>query len=145
VLQHDTGTLIDSTQPTPAVISGTIVRAGVVSGGGSAFYGVFFENGGKGWYDIKPVNAKALAFFPAGGPVPLSSSVVQNVTRGFGGTPNVRAAAISKFSSLGGVVVKAVHHPPIPHLPYMEPSLDENEDGIRARLQAALIRSAQGA
>jgi len=141
VLNRGHGTLADSTQVVPSRIEGNQVIGGVTSAGGPAFYGVFFEKGGIKWYDIVPVVKKALAFFGSGGMVPLNASVVGSITRAM---PRGSASAIAKFSQLGGITVKKVHHPPIPKLPYMGPGLDDKAPEIRVNVRKAAIRALRG-
>jgi hypothetical protein len=138
VLRHLSGTLANSIRVIPTQVDGTTVIGGVRGAGGPAFYGVYFEKGGTRWYDIYPKNKKALAFFGSEGMVPRNESVLASVTRGFGGSSSVRARAISKFNDLGGVVVRHVHHPPIPKLPFMAPSLAEKQDSIISALKASV-------
>ena len=52
--------------------------------------------------------------------------------------PNLRARGIAQFSAAGGVVVKHVHHPPLPARPIGQPSLNEMHDQIIAGLQGAV-------
>lgn len=139
VLHHRSGALIDSIQEVPTTESGMEVEGGVQGGGGVAFYGIYFEEGGKGPYPIKPVNKKALAFFPSEGPTPRNQSIVAQVTRGLGKGGSTRTAAIQKFGMLGGVTVKSVMHPAIPKLPFMKPSLEENRERIITNLRQAAI------
>jgi len=106
VLHHRSGTLIDSIRVIRAQIQGNTVTGGVEGAGGNAFYGRFFEEGGKGPYTIVPVNAKALAFLGRDGIM---------------------------------VFCKRVQHPPIPKLPFMQPSLDENRNGITERVRARVV------
>jgi len=135
VLRHVSGTLVDSIHPVKSVVKGNQVIGGIEGGGGPAHYGGYFEAGGKGPYIIRPVNKKALAFFGADGSTPRNQSVMGNVRRAMASGGNRRAAAISSFSSIGGVVTKQVTHPAIPHLPFMGPSLEENAGSIRDALQ----------
>jgi len=140
VLHHRSGTLIDSTQTIPTTATDTTITGGVTSAGGPAFYGVFFEKGGTHSYTIRPVSKKALAFFSGDGPVPLNASVTSQVSRNLSSRNlSLKSAAIEKFGNLGGVVVKSVNHPPVPHLPYMSPSLNEKRDEIRDNLQRAAV------
>jgi hypothetical protein len=139
VLRHLSGTLANSIRVIPMEERGTVVIGGVRGAGGPAFYGVYFEKGGKRWYDIYPKNKKALAFFGSEGMVPRNASVLASVTRGFASqNVSIRAKAISKFGDLGGIVVKHVHHPPIPKLPFMAPSLEERKDSIIEALRQAV-------
>jgi hypothetical protein len=142
VLRHVSGTLSDSIRAIPAVVSGYIVTGTVEGAGGLAFYGRSFEEGGSRSYEILPRQKKALAFFGGEGPVPRSASIMADVTRKMSrGTGSVRAKAISQFQDMGGTVVRKVNHPPTPKLPFMQPSLDENRDGIETRLKASIVRS----
>ena len=139
VLHHRSGTLIDSVQELTSEINGETVKGGVEAGGGPAFYGVYFEEGGKGPYEITPKNKKALAFMPADGMAPRNQAVVAQTLRGLSKGGSVKARAIEKFNALGGVVVKSVIHPPIPKLPFMGPSLNENAERIRINIRKAVI------
>lgn len=108
VLQHRSGTLSDSIRVIPAIIEGDQVKGGVEGAGGPAFYGRYFEEGGKGPYEIRPKTAQALHFFASDG---------------------------------SEVFAKKVMHPAIPHLPFMQPSLDELRDSMAEAVQASIIRS----
>jgi hypothetical protein len=66
VLQSRTGRLLDTVMQEPAQISGDVITAAVTAGGDSAPYGVYFEEGGDGYYDIVPINARVLAFMAEG-------------------------------------------------------------------------------
>lgn len=67
VLKQKTGALLSTVHQEPAVISGNEMVSAVTAGGPSAPYGVFFEEGGTGYYEIKPINARVLAFLGEGG------------------------------------------------------------------------------
>lgn len=66
VLQTKTGKLLSTVMQEPAQISGDIITGAVTAGGEAAPYGIYFEKGGTGYYDIVPVNARVLAFMGAG-------------------------------------------------------------------------------
>lgn len=138
VLRHLSGTLANSIRVIPTEVDGFKVIGGVRGAGGPAFYGVYFEKGGKGPYEIRPKNKKALAFFGGEGPVPRNASVLASVTLGLSKSGSARARAIEKFGALGGIVVKSVKHPAIPKLPFMEPSLEERRDSIVEALRLAV-------
>jgi hypothetical protein len=108
VLNHRSGTLSDSIRAIPAVIEGSKVTGHVEGAGGPAFYGRFFEEGGKGPYEIRPVRARCLAWMGDDGAM---------------------------------VFAMRVMHPAIPHLPFMQPSLDENRDRINTNLKQCVINS----
>lgn len=67
VLQSRTGKLLSTVMQSPAQRSGDEIYASVTAGGPDAPYGIFFEKGGTGYYDIVPVNARVLAFMGEGG------------------------------------------------------------------------------
>jgi len=106
VLHHRSGNLIDSIRVIKAQIQGNNVIGGVEGAGGNAFYGRYFEEGGKGPYTIVPINKKALAFLGRDGVM---------------------------------VICRKVNHPAIPKLPFMQPSLDENRDGITSRVKNRIV------
>lgn len=66
VLQKQTGNLLGTVMQEPAQISGNVITAAVTAGGDAAPYGVYFEEGGTGYYEIRPKNARALAFMMGG-------------------------------------------------------------------------------
>ena len=66
VLKVQTGKLLGTVMQTPTQQSGTELYASVQAGGDEAPYGVYFEAGGTGYYDIVPVNARVLAFMSEG-------------------------------------------------------------------------------
>lgn len=67
VLQTRTGKLLSTVKRVPAAISGSEIYGAVFAGGADAPYGIYFEEGGTGNYEIRPVNARVLAFMGAGG------------------------------------------------------------------------------
>jgi hypothetical protein len=67
VLQSRTGKLLSTVMQEPAQISGDVIVGAVTAGGAEAPYGIYFEEGGTGYYEIKPVNARVLAFMGEGG------------------------------------------------------------------------------
>ena len=143
VLNQRSGDLKDSVHVVPAQVNAGDIAGTVRWGAGpSSAYAEVHEYGGKGWYDIYPVNKKALAFFPSGaaGTTTLKSGrtisareILNNMRN-----PNMRARGIAQFSAAGGIVVKHVHHPPLPARPVGQPSLDELHDEIVGRLQGAV-------
>ena len=142
VLNQRTGALKASAHEVPAKVDGDQLTGGVKWGAGPASaYAFVQEYGGKDWYDIYPVNKKALAFFPSGtGSTTLRSGRTINAREILNNmrNPNLRARGIAQFSAAGGVVVKHVHHPPLPARPIGQPSLDEMHDQIIAGLQGAV-------
>lgn len=66
VLKTQTGKLLNTVMQTPTQKSGTELYASVQAGGEDAPYGIYFEKGGTGYYDIVPVNARVLAFMSEG-------------------------------------------------------------------------------
>jgi hypothetical protein len=66
VLQTRSGKLLDTVRQEPAQISGDEIIGAVTAGGEEAPYGIYFEKGGSGYYDIVPVNARVLAFMSEG-------------------------------------------------------------------------------
>lgn len=66
VLQTRTGKLLSTVMQEPAQISGNEITAAVTAGGDAAPYGIYFEEGGAGYYDIVPINARVLAFMAEG-------------------------------------------------------------------------------
>lgn len=66
VLQRRTGNLYNSVMQEPAQISGDQMTAAVTAGGDGAPYGIYFEEGGSSYYEIRPVNARVLAFMGEG-------------------------------------------------------------------------------
>lgn len=66
VLQTRSGDLLSSVRQEPAQISGNEITAAVTAGGDLAPYGIYFEEGGSGYYEIRPINARVLAFMSEG-------------------------------------------------------------------------------
>jgi hypothetical protein len=66
VLNRRTGTAAGSVRTVPATNEGGSITAGVVGGGGPAFYLAIHEYGGEGPYEIVPNEKKALAFLVGG-------------------------------------------------------------------------------
>ena len=141
VLNSKQGTLIDSVQATPTVTEGAKVIGGIEAGGGPAFFGIFFEKGGKGPYPIIPRVKKALAFLmPSQTIVPRNQEVVNTMWNGFARGGDAKSRAIAKFRAYNGTVVAAVNHPAVPLLPFMGPSYEENKDVIATRLKTSVLK-----
>lgn len=66
VLQTRSGSLLGSVRQEPAQISGDLIIGAVTAGGEEAPYGIYFEEGGTGYYEIRPVQARVLAFMSQG-------------------------------------------------------------------------------
>ncbi len=151
VLSHRSGVLAGSVEAHPATSQGSALVATVTAGGGAAHaYAGVHERGGEGEYEIRPVNKKALAFFPSGslgaggGIVQVNKAVIQRIFTGKG-TIKATAAARAQFSKFGGIVVKSVNHPPLAARPYMQPSLDEFRETIVTELQQTVSSILSGA
>lgn len=67
VLKAVTGALLGTVQQQDATTQGSVTSGSVTAGGSQAPYGVYFEEGGTGFYTIKPVSASVLAFMGEGG------------------------------------------------------------------------------
>lgn len=102
VLRTQSGALLGTVMQEPAQVSGDVVQGAVTAGGPLAPYGIYFEEGGLGYYQILPVNARALAFEMHG-----------NLT-----------------------FAKAVNHPPIPHLPWFAPTIEQAQEDMVDYLNA---------
>ena len=146
VLQHRSGKLANSIRVIPSQLEGGVISGGVEGAGGPAWYGVVQERGGTRAYDIRPVNKQALAFIPSGSGLSLGEQ--RTITRGIrtrSGPLTQRQAARqvqarAQFTEAGGVVVKVVHHPPLPKRPFLQPVLDEMRGEIFEALQAATTK-----
>jgi phage gpG-like protein len=127
VLQHRSGKLAGSIRALDATTDGTKVDVAVEGGGGVAPYAAVQNYGGKGEYEIVPINKKALAFLPGGANVQgASKAQIRTMIRGFGSkSSSIRAKSIGQFNSFGGVVVKKVIHPPLPERNFMESTAEE--------------------
>ena len=67
VLNAVTGKLYDTVREIPTRFLGSSVIAGSVTAGGpEAPYGIYFEEGGRGFYKILPIHAQVLAFMHEG-------------------------------------------------------------------------------
>lgn len=66
VLQTRSGKLLGTVKQTPASVSGSQIYGAVTAGGADAPYGVYFEEGGSSYYEIRPINAQVLAFMSQG-------------------------------------------------------------------------------
>jgi hypothetical protein len=142
VLHVRTGKLLGSAHVEPTVTTQTTIAGNVTAAGGPAFYGKFHEYGGTRWYDILPVNKKALAFFPGGsfgasfGATGIRQlRFVQGKNRG-----SLRPGQYDSFAKAGGVVVMKVHHPPLPMRSFMRSSLAELKARITSQLYEAAAR-----
>ena len=137
VLHRRSGKLAGSIVAYPAELSGTQLVGRVEGASGPAWYGRVHEFGGDHEYEIKPVNGRALAFFPEG-----YSNVEggREILRGMRQKTNLqrRTKAITAFGNKGGVVVRAVyHHPPLMQRAFMKPSALEMKPQILADLKAS--------
>ena len=135
------GGLLGTVRMNPATRLGALLRASVQAGGGpAASYARVQEYGGEKWYDIFPVNKKALAFFPTGsqgaGPKHLQGLRLRKKSGKERGS--LKPENYGKFAELGGVVVKHVRHPPLPERSFMRSALEEMRSDIIARLERAV-------
>jgi hypothetical protein len=151
VLKHHSGKLAGSITKEPIQHVGSSIVGMVTGAAGPAFYGKIQEKGGTRTYEIKPVHAKALAFFPqgslggGGGFAQLRAGIVRGLYSKSGASRGrLKESSYQKFGNLGGIVVAKVIHPPLPPRPFMRPSLDEMRDTIVARLQASITVSLKG-
>ena len=137
VLHRRSGMLAGSIVAYPAQAQGSMIIGKVEGASGPAWYGQVHELGGRGAYDIYPKNKKALAFFPQGySAVPGGRLML----RGMKQTSNLkrRGGAIAAFHGAGGVVVKSVHHPPLPKRSFMVTSQEEYRGMIVEELRLAV-------
>ena len=147
-LAQRSGVLKSSIRVIPPTQEGSVLTASVQGAGGPAFYGAFFEEGGKGPYDIYPKNKQALAFFPGGaaGTAALKSgrmvgkSQIWNMMHS--SKSSTRGNAL--FAQAGGVVVKSVHHPAIPKRPFMKPAAEAIRGPMVEDLQATVDKTLRG-
>jgi hypothetical protein len=124
VLKTVSGKALGSVHVLAAALDGDTITAYVEAGGPDAPYLVVQEYGGRAAYDILPVNKKALAF-P-------------------GGAFNPETISFSKASALGEmVIVKRVHHPPLPERSFARTTVDEMRSEIVAMLEGAGGQDAQ--
>lgn len=142
VLQARSGRLLGSVNKTPTTQSGNTISGSVTAGAGPAFYGAIQEVGGTRSYEIKPVNKLALAFFPSNSLGATSLRIEgrrlfykQGKRRG-----TLKSGAFENFTSLGGIVVKKVIHPPLQPRPFMSSALQEMTETIISRLKLAVAR-----
>jgi hypothetical protein len=137
VLHRRTGKLAGSIATVPITVDGTTLIGKVVGASGPAWYGRVHEFGGESAYEIFPVNKKALAFFPQGYDQVKGG---RQILRGMKQVTNLqrRSKAIMQFGAHGGIVVKSVHHPPLPQRAFMAPSLEVMRPEIVSELQSAL-------
>ncbi len=143
VLHHRSGKLAGSIVAYPTEAQGSQLAGKVEGAGGPAWYGQVHELGGRGPYDIYPVNKKALAFFPQG------YSAVEGgrqILRGMLQTSNLRRreSAIASFRGSGGVVVKHVHHPPLPKRSFMVSGMEDMRPQIVSGLEQAMRQGLRG-
>lgn len=66
VLQQRSGKLLSTVMQEPAQLDGETLYGAVTAGGDLAPYGIYFEEGGTGYYEIRPINARVLAFMSGG-------------------------------------------------------------------------------
>lgn len=151
VLQHHSGKLAGSITKEPTTRTGAGLMGRVTGAAGPAFYGRIQEKGGTRTYEIKPIHAKALAFFPqgslggGGGIAPLRAGIVRGLYAKSGTSRGrLKSSSYEKFGGLGGVVVTKVIHPPLPPRPFMGPSLNEMRDTIVDRLRASVAATLKG-
>lgn len=133
VLSQRSGKLLGSAHKDPTIVSDVQIVGGVGAAAGPAWYGRVHEYGGTKAYDIYPVNKKALAFFGA------SSSLTGGDKRAFYYKQGARRGSLrpkmyGAFRETDGVVVKSVHHPPLPKRSFMKTSLEEMRGAIIAKV-----------
>lgn len=66
VLQSRSGKLLSTVMQEPTQLDGDTLYGAVTAGGELAPYGIYFEEGGTGYYEIRPINARVLAFMSGG-------------------------------------------------------------------------------
>lgn len=66
VLQQRSGKLLSTVMQEPTQRDGDTLVGAVTAGGDLAPYGIYFEEGGTGYYEIRPINARVLAFMSGG-------------------------------------------------------------------------------
>lgn len=66
VLNRQSGKLFSTVSVDAAALSGDKITAAVTAGGDDAPYGIYFEKGGLGPYEIRPTNGTVLAFMSQG-------------------------------------------------------------------------------
>lgn len=66
VLQTRSGKLLSSVMQEPTQLDGDTLYGAVTAGGDLAPYGIYFEEGGTSYYEIRPINARVLAFMMGG-------------------------------------------------------------------------------
>jgi len=141
VLHQRSGKLIGSAHVETAQNTKSGISGRVLAGAGAAWkYAPVHEYGGKGPYDIYPVNKKALAFAPSGSAFLTAQS--HTAQRAFYFRQGKRSGSLrpklyTAFRNLGGVVVKHVHHPPLAKRSFMRSSLEELRGAITARIYRA--------
>jgi hypothetical protein len=116
-----------------------VITGAVNAAAGPAWYGRVHEYGGKNAYDIYPKIKRALAFFGSGGPTGAAKRAFyfkQGARRG-----SLRPKLYAAAATAGLVVVKSVHHPPLPKRAFMSTSLEE----MRSAIIAKVYRAAAGA
>jgi hypothetical protein len=136
VLNARSGKLRASINVPPVEVSGSTITGTVEGAGGPAWYGQVHEAGGRGPYQILPVNKKALAWLPQGATAMTPSGRLAGVQEIMRRTRAGSGSAL--FAAAGGVVVKGVIHPPLPARPFMAPALKEQTPEIVAALQKTL-------
>lgn len=150
VLEHKSGKLLGSVIKLPVEVEPQRIVGRVTAAGGPAFYGRIQEKGGLRTYEIKPVNKKALAFFPrgslggGGGFAQVKKSIIHNLFEKSGaGRGSLRRTpqAQGKFSAYGGLVVMKVTHPPLQPRPFMAPSLEEMRGRIIEQIRETILNT----
>lgn len=137
VLAQRSGKLVNSIRTEGVREEASQLVGSVQGAGGVAWYGVVHEYGGKGFYQILPVNKKALAFFPSGSAgIQTGKSDIRKLYSGPMSKRGLKASAFNKFGELGGVVVKSVNHPPAAKRSFMASGLEDMTAEIFASLQA---------
>ena len=152
VLRHITGKAAGSVRVEGVTASGNELTGSVVGGGGAAFYLNIQEKGGTREYEIRPVNKKALAFFPSGSvgaavqrmqPIGVGKGVLRSLYRRSGTFGReLKPSKAATFGSMGGVVVKGVIHPPLPARPVLSTGLEEMRARIVTDLRTAVMGGA---
>jgi len=139
VLHQRSGKLIGSVHKETTAVAGTQIIGRVTAAGGPAWYGRVHEFGGTRAYDIYPVKKRALAFMAGGGVNSRSFYFKQGSRRG-----SLRPKMYGKFAEAGGVVVKSVHHPPLPRRSFMATSQEELRGKIKSNLLEAAAKALRG-
>jgi hypothetical protein len=141
VLQTRTGKLLGSVKTIEGMAGDRVYGYVIAGGAGLGVYPDVHEYGGRDYYDIYPVNRRALAFFPTG-TLGSINRIINVRYKGGKKKGRIRPSKYQAFKDAGGIMVRHVKHPPALERSYMRSSLEEMRQRVIDEIREAIIEGA---